>query len=98
MVTGLPFEYAHCRYLAAVAAAVQAAGVDPAGWETEPDIPRGGYLAPAPPVGHGNAPGTLWFLWDEESGWVYGRHGPDGDGARGGTDSLTGHGADRPFG
>lgn len=70
----LPFDQAHTPYIDAVAAELQAAGIELDSWGTEGDPPRSGYLQ-AWPIGAGidQHPGGLCLLWDEETGWIAGQ-------------------------
>jgi hypothetical protein len=79
-VSELSCHQAHEPYIDAVAAAVQAAGVELADWGAEANDPRDGYLEPAPPIGPGpeDEPGGLWIAWNEERGWFYGETKGDG--------------------
>ncbi|WP_192809597.1 DUF6292 family protein [Actinomadura rudentiformis] len=91
-MSGLSYHRVHEPYIEAVAAAVQAAGVELADWGAETNEPRNGYLEPAAPVGPGPQvePGGLWLGWTEERGWFYGEVGDDASGQLSYTEDLGG--------
>lgn len=76
----------HAAYIAAVANALEAAGV-PVGYISAPDRDLlEGFISPAPPVGcdpdrqfEGEL-GKLLFVWHAEAGWGWGRYDDQGTG------------------